>query len=152
MSGFEVIGVILGAIPLFISAAEHYNDGLDPIRRVFRAPSEIRKFCRALQDQRTLLRSSLIAIFGKLPSLSESQKEDLRDSNSNLSSLWNDEDLQEELQDALGHIYESYMANLDTLVLALEKLIVKDKSLKLNPVVSAMLFINLILLFRGFYT
>jgi hypothetical protein len=28
MTGFEVVGVILGAIPLVISALEHYGDGV----------------------------------------------------------------------------------------------------------------------------
>lgn len=28
MSGFEVAGVVLGAIPLVISALEHYGDGV----------------------------------------------------------------------------------------------------------------------------
>jgi hypothetical protein len=27
MSGFEVIGVVLGVLPLLISGLEHYNDG-----------------------------------------------------------------------------------------------------------------------------
>jgi hypothetical protein len=137
MSGVEAAGFILAVIPLFISAAEHYNDGLNPIKRVFRTPLEMRKFYLALNDQKTYLRLSLIALFGKLPSLSQSQRQALNDRDGDLSSLWEDEDLQEELEDALGHAYESYMANLDAIVFALEKLIVKDKSLKLNPTVSS---------------
>lgn len=30
MSGFEVAGVVLGSIPLLISALEHYSDGAGP--------------------------------------------------------------------------------------------------------------------------
>jgi hypothetical protein len=30
MSGFEVAGILLGAIPLVISALEHYESALDP--------------------------------------------------------------------------------------------------------------------------
>jgi hypothetical protein len=137
MSGAEAAGFILAVIPLVISAAEHYNDGLNSIKRVFRTPLEIRKFYLALNDQRTYLRLSLVALFGKLPSLSQSQRQALIDRDGDLSSLWGDEDLQEELQDALGHAYESYMANLDAIVSALEKLVVKDKTLKLNPTVSS---------------
>jgi len=136
MSGIEAAGIILAVIPLFISAAEHYNDGVNPIKRVFRTPFELRKFYLALNDQKTYLRLSLIALFGKLPSISQSQKQALYDRDGDLSCLWEDEDLQEELQDALGHAYESYMANLDAIVSALENLILKDKSLKLNPTVS----------------
>ena len=136
MSGIEAAGLILAVIPLFISAAEHYNEGLHPIKRVFRTPLEIRKFYLALNDQKTYLRLSLIALFGKLPSLSQSQKQALIDSDGDLSSLCEDEDLQEEIQDVLGHAYESYMANLDAIVSALEKLIIRDKSLKMNRAVS----------------
>jgi hypothetical protein len=135
MSGIEVVSLVLSVIPLFISAAEHYNDGLNHINRVFRAPSDIRKFCRALKDQDTFLRLSLIAMFGRLPSLSQSQKQALTDGG-DLSSILGDENLQNELQEALGPIYESYMANLDTVILMLERLIVKDKGLKLDPMVS----------------
>lgn len=28
MSGFEVVGVVLGSIPLLISALEHYSNGV----------------------------------------------------------------------------------------------------------------------------
>jgi hypothetical protein len=28
MTGFEVVGVVLGSIPLLISALEHYSDGV----------------------------------------------------------------------------------------------------------------------------
>jgi hypothetical protein len=143
MSGIEAAGFILAVIPLIISAAEHYNDGLNPIKRVFRTPLEIRKFYLALNDQKTYLRLSLIALFGKLPSLSQSQKQALTDRDGDLSSLLEDEDLQEELQDALGQAYESYMANLDAIVSALEKLVVRDKSLKLNPTVSSQYTISM---------
>ena len=34
MSGFEVIGMILGTIPLFISAAEHYCEGIDRLKEL----------------------------------------------------------------------------------------------------------------------
>ena len=30
MSGVEIVGFVLAALPLVISAVEHYHDGLDP--------------------------------------------------------------------------------------------------------------------------
>jgi len=137
MAGVEVAGLVLAVIPLFIAAAEHYDDSLSPIRRVFQTPLEIRKYYLALNDQKTYVRLSLIALFGKLPSLSQSQKQALMNDDSDLSSLWNDENLQEEIQDVLGHAYGSYIANLDAIVSALERLVIKDKSLRLGPTVSS---------------
>jgi len=32
MSGIEIAGLVLAVIPLFISAIEHYEDGLRPVR------------------------------------------------------------------------------------------------------------------------
>ena len=32
MSGLEIAGVVLGVIPLFVSAIEHYEDGIRPFR------------------------------------------------------------------------------------------------------------------------
>ncbi|KAE9369005.1 hypothetical protein N431DRAFT_486411 [Stipitochalara longipes BDJ] len=134
MSGIEAAGLILAVIPLFISAAEHYSEGLTPIKRVFRTPLEIRKLYLALNDQKTYLRLSLIALFAKLPSLTESQKQALNDRDGDLRSLWDDDELQEELEDALGPAYESYIANLDAIASALATMIAKDKSLKLELV------------------
>ena len=137
MVGVELAGLVLAVIPLFIAAAEHYYERLGPIMRVFHTPLEIRKYFLALNEQQTYLRSSLIALFGKLPSLSPSQKQALINEDSDLSSLWKDENLQEEIQDVLGHTYGSYIANLDAIVSALEWLVIKDKSLRLGPTVSS---------------
>jgi hypothetical protein len=30
MSGFEIAGVVLGALPLVLHALEHYSDGVSP--------------------------------------------------------------------------------------------------------------------------
>jgi hypothetical protein len=35
LTGVEIAGLVLTALPLFISALEHYNDYLDPIEAFF---------------------------------------------------------------------------------------------------------------------
>ncbi|KAF7953028.1 hypothetical protein EAE96_006250 [Botrytis aclada] len=131
MSGIEVAGLVLAVLPFSISAAEHYNEGLNLIRRFFRVPYEMRKIAMALNEQQTSLRFSLIPLFAKLPSLNAVQKEALSDPNGDLSSLWGDKQLEEELEVALGAAYVSYMNTLNTIVSALVD-VIKDKSLKLN--------------------
>lgn len=35
VTGVETVGLVLVVLPLFISALEHYNDSLDPIKAFF---------------------------------------------------------------------------------------------------------------------
>jgi hypothetical protein len=51
MSGFEVAGVVLGAIPLIISAIEHYESNLDRARAFWKWQDELEKAIRGLWIQ-----------------------------------------------------------------------------------------------------
>lgn len=51
MSGFEVAGIILGSIPLVISALEHYRDGASAIRRWSRYENERRSLILRLETE-----------------------------------------------------------------------------------------------------
>jgi hypothetical protein len=42
MSGLEVAGVVLGSLPLVISALEHYSEGINTVRRYRRYKIELR--------------------------------------------------------------------------------------------------------------
>lgn len=55
MPGFEAISVVLAVIPLFISAAEHYRDGLNSINRLWKKERILQKYIEDLSIQRTLL-------------------------------------------------------------------------------------------------
>ncbi|KAF4817786.1 hypothetical protein CGCSCA5_v005441 [Colletotrichum siamense] len=52
MSGFEVAGVVLGTIPLLISALEHYKEGISTIRAWRNYDRELRSLIRNLQTER----------------------------------------------------------------------------------------------------
>lgn len=95
-------------------------------------PFELKKFYRALDEQRVQLRMSLIKLFGEMPSLSEEQRRVLSDEDENLAPLLEDEDLQGWAHEQLGLIYRPYMDNLDSMMEALSKLVEKDKSLRLS--------------------
>jgi hypothetical protein len=49
LTGVETAGLVLAAIPIFISALEHYNDSLDPIKAFWeydcQFPIQIRRLC-----------------------------------------------------------------------------------------------------------
>jgi hypothetical protein len=52
LTGVETTGLVLAALPLFISAFEHYNDGLEPIKAFWDIdrllPIQIRRLVSAL--------------------------------------------------------------------------------------------------------
>lgn len=48
MSGLEIAGVVLGAIPLVIAAIEHYEDVTTPMKIFLRFKGEVRKVIREL--------------------------------------------------------------------------------------------------------
>ncbi|TEA17635.1 hypothetical protein C8034_v011830 [Colletotrichum sidae] len=52
MSGFEVAGVVLGSIPLLISALEHYKQGISSIRKWRNYDRELRSIIRNLETER----------------------------------------------------------------------------------------------------
>lgn len=52
MSGFEVAGVVLGTIPLLISALEHYKEGISTIRTWRNYDRELRSLIRNLETER----------------------------------------------------------------------------------------------------
>ena len=57
MSGFEAAGVLLGVLPLLVSAIEHYDDVLRPLQRFKDYAPELSRFQRRILAQKTIFRS-----------------------------------------------------------------------------------------------
>lgn len=124
LTGVEIAGLVLAALPLLISAVEHYNDGLHPIKVFFQKQDELDRFLRALDEQKTFLRLSLIELFGADETiLTDEQIEALQDDSDDLKTLWEDKMLQAEVKQKLGLAYVPYMNNIDRMREALEKLV-----------------------------
>ena len=51
MSGIEAAGLVLGAIPLLISAAEHYREGFEPLKEFWKFETEFQSFVEELEVQ-----------------------------------------------------------------------------------------------------
>lgn len=62
MSGVEVVGLVLGAIPLLISGLEHYAEGVETIRKVRHSSAEFRKIKTALIIQHRIFVGSLLVL------------------------------------------------------------------------------------------
>ncbi|KAJ6790295.1 hypothetical protein PWT90_09961 [Aphanocladium album] len=57
MSGFEIAGIVLGTIPLVISALEHYHDGVSAIQRWRRYQRERQHLARILKTEQIKLQN-----------------------------------------------------------------------------------------------
>ena len=62
MSEVEVVGLLLAVIPLFISAAEHYREGLDAGKRCWNKERVLRQYRVELEFQRVYLVLNLKAL------------------------------------------------------------------------------------------
>jgi hypothetical protein len=131
VTGVETAGLVLAILPLLISALEHYQNGLWPIKVFTRTPLELNKFIRSLGEQSTFLRMNMIELFQAIPSMSDAYVAVLKDPDADLRSiLWEDKELQDEVRRVLGPAYLSYMDNVDKMSVALGKLM-GHKSLKI---------------------
>ncbi|KAI0546406.1 hypothetical protein F4679DRAFT_557803 [Xylaria curta] len=64
MSGFEVVGIVLGAIPLLVSALEHYERGMKTIQIMRRRAKVMHSLATALSTEQTILRNTCETLLG----------------------------------------------------------------------------------------
>lgn len=105
MSGFEVAGLVLGAIPLIISAIEHYESSLDRAKVFFKWQDVLEKARRDLWIQYSSYEMTLRLLLTDLAS--EAELEELL--NEPKSNLWDDPELINGLREKLGETYQVYV-------------------------------------------
>ncbi|CAM1509046.1 Fc.00g027850.m01.CDS01 [Cosmosporella sp. VM-42] len=105
MSGFEIAGLVLGALPLLISAIEHYDSTLDRLTAFFKWEDELKKFLRELWVQYTSLEMTLRGLLKEVASPVEAEEMmlDFR------HDLWSSRELAESLEDKLKAAYGVYV-------------------------------------------
>ena len=110
MSGVEITGLILGALPLAIAAIEHYQDGLKPLQIYFRYDSTLRSLRTRLRIQKDLFEGTLQRLL--IDDLSDSQIETLFPDTGHAVdlSLWRTDGIEAKLQNRLGDKYENFLA------------------------------------------
>ncbi len=99
MSGFEVASIVLAAIPLFISAAEHYRNGLDTVDRFLKKERILNLYIQELEMHETLLRVRLQTVMGSTNLPAKAQQELV---DNTMSPLWQRQDVQDQLRQSLG--------------------------------------------------
>lgn len=118
MSGFEVVGVVLGVLPLVISALEHYEDGIAVFRRYYCYRQEIRKVVLILCTEQAELKNTCEQLL--IDIVPAHQIVQLLGDSRN--KLWEHPQTVRRLKARLRDSYDVYMERLQAMSMALEKL------------------------------
>lgn len=59
MPGLEIAGVVLGSLPLIISALEHYANGINTAKRFWRYKTEVRSLILQINTERGIFINTL---------------------------------------------------------------------------------------------
>ncbi|OBT70027.1 hypothetical protein VE03_00654 [Pseudogymnoascus sp. 23342-1-I1] len=127
MSGIGIVGLLLGSIPLVISALEHYKEGIDVIKDIRNYRSTLKSLKTKLSIQEELYRGTIKRLL--LTELSQVEVHALfpEPGSEGRSALWGTEDIEDKLRRKLGannfHIFMDVVADMNTIMVKLmEKL------------------------------
>ncbi|KIX93707.1 uncharacterized protein Z520_10613 [Fonsecaea multimorphosa CBS 102226] len=109
MSGVEAAGLVLGAIPLIISALEHYEDVAAPTVAFMHWKRYLRRLVQELYIIRASYDQAIQLLLAPISDLSNRtlMMEDPR------SRLWREGDIANSLRDRLGAVYDPFILTID---------------------------------------
>ena len=108
MSGFEIVGVILGAFPLILSAIDGYGKGLEHLDTVWRYDKKLKVFERQIQREQQSYRNNLEQLLEPLIDVKDMKT--LLDNPRDLA--WGEPALEEEVRRRLSGCYEIYISTM----------------------------------------
>lgn len=120
MSGIEVVGIVLGSIPLLISGLEHYAEGIRTMRNMWEYEAVTDHLVTIFALDQAIFRHSCQELL--MPILSDTQAAELLDG---ASPQWEDKDLDRRLQKRLGADYQAYTRSVRMLTRKMKLLIRK---------------------------
>lgn len=123
-SGIEIAGLLLAVLPIFISAAEHYKDGIGFVKRAVKKEMFAEQYRDELIQQRTLLSLYIKGIVGKT---SLSPKTQLILVDDLTGEAWRRSDVVKQLKTELGDAYQPFLDTVSRVCKALARQI-KDIS------------------------
>lgn len=104
MSGIEIAGLVLAVIPLFISAIEHYEDGLRPLRAFAYYREELAQHRMKLTTEYGLYHNALEELLVDVV-----PQDELRDMIAQgFGPHWRNAALEGKLKTRLGAVYNTY--------------------------------------------
>jgi hypothetical protein len=126
MSGLEVAGVVLGALPLVISALEHYANGINTAKRFWRYKSEVRSLILQVNTERGIFVNTLEQLLVGIVRIEHMS--DLLTSPG--GAAWCQTGIDVKLKERLRGAYEIYVDNVRGMEQSLERMMEK---LALDP-------------------
>ena len=117
MSGVEAVaGLVLGVLPLLVSAAEHYNDCFEAIRRYRKLTSEVKDFGQQFRIQKTIFRNQC-RLFLEDAIEHDVAAKMLDEKN---HPYWHDSNVEAELVEQLGGSRDACVAVIELILTRLE--------------------------------
>ena len=127
MSGFEIVGVILGALPLVISALEHYAQGVSTAKRFWQYKLELKSLLRQIKTENAIFINTCEALLTGIVRVDQMM---LFLKNPG-GQIWRDPKIEKKLEERLKGAYEGYAETVVDMKVVLEKFMEK---LMLDPV------------------
>lgn len=126
MSGFEVVGVILGVLPLAISGLEHYAEGVRTIKRTYHYSRDFSIVARKLKTQQDIFRNTVSKFLSECVDFETQQKLMV-----NIGGReWESPECEAALRRRLYDSYDSSLGCVCDISRTLQELV---KKLKINP-------------------
>ena len=101
MSGIEVVGIVLGALPIMVSGIEKYSEGLSAARRLFHPHRELRNLHRAIRTELQIFRNTALLLLHRIATESEIESL-IREPT---SKLWKAPGFEKHMKTLLGSSY-----------------------------------------------
>lgn len=118
MSGIEIAGLVLSAVPLLIAAIEHYNHGLDPVKAFVQWKGQLSEVVVDLWHEHNLYSMTLCVVLKELTSPAE-----LHDMTTNpRSHLWKSGEVGQKVRTKLGVAYMGYISTIEEIESIMTKL------------------------------
>ncbi|KAJ2989831.1 hypothetical protein NUW58_g3266 [Xylaria curta] len=118
MSGIEAVGLVLGAIPLIISALEHFQDGKSAVSTWRRHARVVQSLVRNLKTEQGKLYNTCETLLGGI--VSPAKLEPML--NEPFGPLWQNEDTKERIERRLDHMYKSFQETVRDMSIIMEEL------------------------------
>jgi hypothetical protein len=121
MSGFEVVGVVLGSVPLLISGLEHYRNGIDTIQNMVHYIEVVNIIVISVDTNLAIYQQSCEALLSRLMLPPHTFQELLDNPN---SPLWSDREIASQIREQFGsnREYEVYLTAVKNLNQRISKL------------------------------
>lgn len=126
MSGLEVAGVVLGALPLVIAALEQYTQGIHTAKRYWRYKPELRSLTVQIRTEHRIYVNTLEQLLTGIVRM-EHMSELLSNPD---GDTWRDVQLNNSMKERLSDAYDVYFDNVRAMSAALKKIM---EELALDP-------------------